>query len=126
MRRTPWINAEPYRWRNPDNGMISRYGDDHGCFRIQHGLVTLCCIVSGGDREIPWEHVSVHARVGTLMKTPTWAEMCAVKGFFWDDDEVVMQLHPAKKDYVNIHPHVLHLWKPLAPVEIPLPPKIAV
>ena len=38
-----------------------------------------------------------------------------------EDDEVVMQLHPAKKDYINNHPCCLHLWKP-EKEEIPLPP----
>lgn len=31
------------------------------------------------------------------------------------------QLHPAKSEYVNIHPYCLHLWRPLER-EIPMPP----
>lgn len=65
----------------------------------------------------PWEHVSVSLE----NRCPNWPEMCFVKDLFWEDDEVVMQLHPAKSDYVNNHPYCLHLWRPLR-AEIPLPP----
>lgn len=59
-----------------------------------------------------WEHVSVHARNSQhRMRTPTWKEMAYVKGLFWDDDDVVVQFHPKKSEYVNVHPHVLHLWR---------------
>jgi hypothetical protein len=51
--------------------------------------------------------------------------MCFVKELFWSDDEVFMQLHPAKRDYIDCHPYCLHLWRPTQLV-IPLPPKIMV
>lgn len=85
-------------------------------------------IVSSGE-ESGWDHVSVHVRyikdAKMRMRCPTWAEMCAIKDAFFEEDEVVMQLHPAKADYVNDHPCVLHLWKPLN-LQIPTPPKIFV
>jgi hypothetical protein len=73
-----------------------------------------------------WEHVSVHAWKGhdgpTLkLRTPTWKEMAFVKDLCWDDEDVVMQLHPRRSEYVNQHPHVLHLWRPLF-TAIPEPP----
>lgn len=87
------------------------------------------CMVSDGNDEVPWEHVSVRIseRRGSSCHnaTPTWDEMCAVKDVFWNKDEVCLQLHPAEENYINCHPHVLHLWKPLN-AEIPLPPLIAV
>ena len=54
---------------------------------------------------------------------PNWAEMCWVKSLFFEDGETVVQYHPAKKDYINTHPFVLHLWRkcgepfPMPPVE---------
>lgn len=33
--------------------------------------------------------------------------------------------HPAKADYVNLHPLCLHLWRPTG-AEMPKPPKIFV
>ena len=79
---------------------------------------------------MPWEHVSARTAVKKyhgrmLERAPTWDEMCLLKEIFWGDDECVMQLHPKKADYVNQHPCVLHLWKPIG-IEIPTPPKIAV
>ena len=55
-------------------------------------------------------------------RCPTWEEMCAIKDMFFNDDEVVMQLHPAKSEYVNIHNYCLHLWKPIN-AKIPVPPR---
>jgi hypothetical protein len=51
--------------------------------------------------------------------------MAYVKDLCWDAEDVVMQLHPRKSEYVNNHPHVLHLWRPVD-VEIPTPPSIFV
>lgn len=68
-----------------------------------------------------WDHVSA-----TLIdKLPTWEQMNKIKEIFFNDDEVVIQIHPAKKDYINKHPYVLHLWRPQN-VEIPLPDKLMV
>lgn len=55
-----------------------------------------------------WEHVSVSLR----NRTPTWDEMCYVKDLFWDPEDVVVQFHPKRSEYVNVHPNCLHLWRP--------------
>lgn len=68
-----------------------------------------------------WDHVSVSFQ----RRCPTWEEMCIVKDIFFRDDECVVQYHPAKKDYVNMHPYCLHLWRPQNE-KIPMPPKILV
>lgn len=65
----------------------------------------------------PWEHVSVSPRYGL----PRWVEMAWVKAQFWEEDELVVQFHPPKEVYVNIHERVLHLFRPTVTV-IPLPP----
>lgn len=90
------------------------------------------CIVSDGrcDDEAPeiagWEHVSVHIMdMGGKQRIPTWAEMCAVKDFFWGPEEVVVQFHPAKSHYVNNHGSVLHLWR-WTKSQFPAPPEILV
>jgi hypothetical protein len=44
---------------------------------------------------------------------------------FFRDDEVVLQYHPRKEDYVNRLRNCLHLWRP-QDVEMPTPPKIYV
>lgn len=68
-----------------------------------------------------WDHVSV----SLAHRCPTWEEMCCVKSLFWELDDCVMQVHPSPKDYVNVHPYCLHLWRPQK-IEIPLPPTILV
>lgn len=88
-----------------------------------------------------WEHVSVHAyreqrievvgllgrgsKPGLKQRTPTWKEMSYVKRLCWDGDDVVVQFHPRESEYVNCHPHVLHLWRPTTK-QIPTPPAILV
>lgn len=64
-----------------------------------------------------WEHVSV----SRTDRVPTWDEMCQVKDIFWDDNDTVVQYHPAKCNYVNNHPNCLHLWR-FAGAEFPTPP----
>jgi len=76
------------------------------------------CIASDGGR---WEHVSVSIMSDQGPIMPDWEAMCYVKDLFWDETDVVMQLHPAKKNYVNNHNFVLHLWRPMD-TEIPTPP----
>jgi len=67
----------------------------------------LAVIVSNGGG---WEHVSVHV-VKQSGKTPTWGEMQFVKDRFWDAEDVVVQFHPRKSEYVNHHTGTLHLWR---------------
>lgn len=70
--------------------------------------------------DLGWDHVSVS--IPGEARCPTWEEMCAVKDAFFHEQETVLQFHPPKSDYVNLHPFTLHLWKPQR-VEIPLPAK---
>jgi|SRR6267142_2303487 len=71
----------------------------------------LCIVASGADADDPmsegWEHVSV----STARRTPNWREMSFVKDLFWDEDECVVQFHPPKSEYVNLHQNCLHLWR---------------
>lgn len=68
-----------------------------------------------------WEHVScraVRTEHGRLKarrqeRTPTWREMCQLRDLCWDPSAWVVQFHPPTIDYVNVHPHVLHLWRPV-------------
>lgn len=65
-----------------------------------------------------WEHVSVSLQ----NRCPTWDEMCRIKDIFWGEDECVVQFHPPKSEYVNLHPYCLHLWKKIGE-KADLPPK---
>jgi hypothetical protein len=86
-----------------------------GAFTIPFESFVLHVIASEG---MGWEHVSV----SLSHRTPNWREMCFIKDLFWDAEDVVIQYHPAKSEYVNLHDNCLHLWRPVG-VEIPTPPK---
>ena len=91
-----------------------------GVFGILHitGLRKCTFIASWG---LGWEHVSVCPE----NRCPDWEEMCKIKDMFWNDDETVVQYHPAKSSYVNLMQNCLHLWRPIGQ-EIPVPPVLLV
>lgn len=64
-----------------------------------------------------WDHVSV----SYSNRTPTWDEMCEIKDMFFNPDEAAVEYHPAEEQYVNNHPHCLHIWKPQG-CTLPTPP----
>ena len=69
-----------------------------------------------------WEHCSVTINRN---RTPSWDIMCKVKELFWDDEDTVLQYHPPKSKYINLHNYCLHLWKPID-FDIPVPEKILI
>lgn len=104
--------------------LISKPNPDEGAFLLpkqgkKDGKYFLCIVSSG----MGWDHVSVS--IPTERRTPTWEEMCYIKHVFFKDDEVVVQYHPAKSDYVNNHEYCLHLWR-CQNVEFPTPHPIMV
>lgn len=91
-----------------------------GAFQIVGPSGDMLRIVSSGpardpEEDVGWEHVSVSLK----NRCPYWEEMRFVKDIFWREDELVLQFHPPKAEYVNIHPNVLHLWKSPQPVNLP-------
>lgn len=86
-------------------------GTNCGAFSVEYRGAMLRVIASNGGG---WDHVSVSASG----RCPTWPEMDHVKDLFFYGDEVVMQLHVAKRDHINFHPYCLHLWRPQTAEEI--------
>lgn len=84
----------------------SKLDGNNGVFYVSSLKLTrmLRVIISDGGG---WEHVSVSLH----NRCPTWDEMCFVKDLFWGEDDLVVQMHPPKDDYVNYHPYCLHLWR---------------
>jgi|HubBroStandDraft_2_1064218.scaffolds.fasta_scaffold35064_3 hypothetical protein len=114
MRKSPNPLVEQYRLTFGPLATDSSYGNN-GAFRFNLGGLAVQVIVSDGEG---WDHVSVGVAGKHL---PSWGVMCQVKDMFFEDDEVVIQYHPAKSMYVNNHPGILHLWRPQAQ-QLPLPP----
>lgn len=117
---------EQYRLKHGVVGSDASYGNN-GFFVFPHFRINnyeIRCQVSDGEG---WEHVSVTIGPGRKQSTrcPTWEEMCWVKNEFWNDDEVVVQFHPRKEDYVSMHHFCLHLWRPTNQI-IPVPDPLMV
>lgn len=95
--------------------MKGMYGDEHnGAALIPlRGNYFRVVFSNGGG----WDHVSVSLE----KRCPTWGEMCYVKELFFSEEELVVQYHPAKSNYVNVHPYCLHLWRPQNE-QLPQPP----
>jgi hypothetical protein len=91
-------------------------GDDmNGAFVIPFNGATLRVIASTGEG---WEHVSVSLE----NRVPTYDEMVHIAGLFFRDHEMAIQYRMPVEDHINIHPYVLHWWRPQNK-KIPTPPK---
>jgi hypothetical protein len=103
------------------------YGNN-GFFVIPYKNIKLFCMVSD---LCGWDHLSVRVeglknkKFRKKKRVPNWEEMCFLKNLFWNEEETVVQFHPKASEYVNCHPHVLHLWRDQS-TEYKLPPKIMV
>ncbi len=111
-------DIEKFRIKTGPFGSDETYGNNGVFIALGPRAAKLQIIASD---ELGWEHVSVTMANPNKRRCPYWDEMCFVKDLFWGDDEVVLQYHPKKADYVNNHPFVLHLWRPIQN-ELPCPP----
>jgi len=93
---------EHYRITKPGRLFSDSSYGNNGAFKV----TGLFVIASEGDG---WEHVSVS--LPNNKRCPSWGEMCKIKDLFWDDEDCVIQFHPPKSEYVNVHKSCLHLWR---------------
>ena len=90
--------------------MATNPGDPYGAFILRYLRTMMRLhVIIGSD--FGWDHVSVSV-LNKKKRCPTWDEMCWIKHLFFKDDEWAMQLHPPPNKNINIHPFVLHLWRP--------------
>lgn len=53
---------------------------------------------------------------------PTYDEVDRVRrAFFTDTLQPVLHIWPPRAEHVNVHPHCLHLWQPIAHNQVPDP-----
>jgi hypothetical protein len=122
MRRLRELNQ--YRDRERERAIARMFGEKEfadnqdlgGCFLIPgpRGRVTLRVHAGVGDG---WEHLSI----SLPLRTPSWEEMEHVKRLFFRPDEIAFQLHVPPSAHINVHPHCLHIWRPIDG-PIPTPP----
>jgi hypothetical protein len=117
MRKTLPESVEKYRVKHGLYASTSEYGCN-GMFQLIHDGNRIQVMISDG---MGWDHVSV----SMTNRCPRWSEMCWIKSLFFEDDEWVMQYHPARALNISIHPNCLHLWRPQNEV-IPKPPEFMV
>lgn len=68
-----------------------------------------------------WDHVSVSLKT----RIANYYEMKKIRRLFWGDDDIVVEYHMGETNHVNIHKHVLHLWR-CQVGKFPTPPRIFV
>ena len=99
---------EKYRIKHGQTGSTEMVGNNGQFFFKQHVSAKIKgdILVQASDGD-GFEHVSLSKRRGT----PSWEEVCFIKDLFWSDDDLVVQFHPPKKEYINVHKNCLHLWR---------------
>ena len=100
---------------------LSRYGAFSIPFNGRRLRVIVAPDISDDGTKNIWEHVSVSLE----NRCPNWIEMCFIKDLFFEHEDVCLQFHPKKSEYVNNHQYCLHIWK-YNYGEIPTPPTILV
>jgi hypothetical protein len=80
-------------------------GGDGGAFKVPFDSREFYVIASHGGG---WDHVSVSLD----NRTPNWKEMCFLKKMFFGDESLVVQFHPPKSKYKDLHAFCLHMWSP--------------
>jgi len=124
-----WTFLNAHRCTKPEKTVAPMYVSTPefgfcGMFRFMLDGRAVRCVASDGGG---WRHVSVsieHDR-----RCPTWEMMCKVKDLFWDANDMVVQYHPVRSEYVNMVANCLHLWQPYQdgkPQPMPAPPSIMV
>lgn len=105
-------------WRRWDcelraHGVVGDEGA--GVFVFEREGVDLYCVMSSGEG---WDHISISTRD----RTPTWDEMEFVRKRVTKPGEVWMQFGVPDSLHINVHPYVLHWWRPQHR-EVRLPPR---
>jgi len=103
------ITEEMEQYRIKDAPFISGSGQQSGMFRFEGLDITIF------SADPDWEHCTV----STTTRCPTWDEMCKVKNLIWGECVTVVQYHPNKEAYVNLHPFALHMWRNSEGHELP-------
>lgn len=118
-----WTIINKGRLRHGPMGSDDSYGFNGAfMFNVPGEARPVCVVASDG---FGWKHISVSfGQVSN--KTPSWEIMCWIKDLFWDETDCVVQFHPPKSEYVNIHKGCLHLWQCTDGSKQPMPPSIMV
>lgn len=106
-------------WPRVEHGNV-RTVDDYpnakrAVVRLRDVKLTVILEVEVVDDQL-WAHLSVGG--GAVRRVPSWEELGWCKTYFLGDRRAIQVLPPAA-EYINLHPHVLHLYAPLGHNPIP-------
>lgn len=76
-------------------------------YRTTFGLYVIAEMEMVDD--VLWLHISM-SRVGRL---PSWEDLRDVKAVIAGPERKAIQVLPPESEYVNVHPHCLHLYVPI-------------
>ena len=93
-----WVFKCPKGWE-----LLQRWGEGYALQSVGLRVIVDCEIKADGS---PWLHVSASRKNWT----PTHEDMCRVKQDFIGPGRYAYAVFPPVEQYVNIHPHCLHLW----------------
>ena len=94
--------------RIPSSWNLVMESEDGGAFR-RGNVYVIFTVEKHEDREL-WLHVSVSSSTGHTPCLPSWEDLKRAKNDFIGIDKWAYQVLPEEKEYVNINPHVLHLY----------------
>lgn len=100
----------------PEDWLCQERDNQRGLYTHQLGNLSVIESVRVEQDGRRWLHVSI-ARRESL---PTWTDMHLVKHVWIGDERTAIQVFPPASEYVNFHPHCLHLFyclerKPVLP-----------
>ena len=104
---------DKYRISMEHFGIIEDDPSKEGFFEMRVGNDFYSVVASTGAG---WDHVSVSGRYGI----PSHEVVSSVKDRFFNSDEVAVEIHPKKSEYINNHSRCLHLWRPTN-AKLPVP-----
>lgn len=117
------IGPMAYKDGDGNNGFFAiPFKKGHG----KHGKHKYFMMCIASDRH-GWDRVSCYPmdeKGNTIPRTPIFEEMEAVKKYFWDDSDSVIQFHSLNTDEQQ-NPYMLHIWRPQLAI-FPTPPKEAI
>jgi hypothetical protein len=101
----PPLGLTLYGHRIPNGWRQERHGP---CGFAYHAASGLSVIETVGDPQEygEWLHISA----SRPERVPSWTDMTMIKRILLGGDTQAIMVIPTEREYVNIHPNVLHLW----------------
>lgn len=105
------MKPNPSKWREVERRVLPigwkvRSKAEDGCHYLRlDGLAVIASVAMESDGH-HWLHVSA----SYPDRLPSWDNLKSVKALFIGKDREAIQILPPEAEYVNVHPHVLHLW----------------